>query len=128
VDLATPTRALGQLVAQVSGAPADDVSVRLLCGAPEDEEVALDDDELAAWLPGAVARVEAWLADRADGQLTTMDPAVLWRRAAVVRESPGQVEVEFSLSDVDTTVRSAGLDLDPGWVWWLGCFVRFRYV
>jgi hypothetical protein len=29
---------------------------------------------------------------------------------------------------VDTGVRLAGLDLDPGFVWWLGAVVRFRYV
>jgi hypothetical protein len=35
--------------------------------------------------------------------------------------------VHLSLDDVDLDVRRAGLDGDPGWVWWLGQVVRFVY-
>jgi hypothetical protein len=31
-------------------------------------------------------------------------------------------------SQVDMTVRRAGLDLDPGWVPWLGRVVQFHYL
>jgi hypothetical protein len=31
------------------------------------------------------------------------------------------------LDSVDLDIRRAGLDLDPGWVPWLGVVVRYRY-
>ena len=39
----------------------------------------------------------------------------------------GWVEVHLSLDGVDVAVRRAGLDVDPGWVPWLGIVVMFRY-
>jgi hypothetical protein len=50
----------------------------------------------------------------------------LGRTGRIVRE-PGWLEVHLSLDDVDIDVRRAGLDLDPGWVPWLGSVLRFRY-
>jgi len=35
--------------------------------------------------------------------------------------------VHLSLDGVDVAVRGAGLDVDPGWVPWLGIVVMFRY-
>jgi hypothetical protein len=35
--------------------------------------------------------------------------------------------VRLSLDDVSTDVRRAALDLDPGWIPWLGVVVRFAY-
>ena len=40
---------------------------------------------------------------------------------------PGWVDVELDLEEVSTAVRRAGLDLDPGYLPWLGVVVRFRY-
>jgi hypothetical protein len=40
---------------------------------------------------------------------------------------PGWVEVYLPLDGVDVAVRRAGLDVDPGWVPWLGTVVMFRY-
>ena len=37
------------------------------------------------------------------------------------------VDLWFDLRQSDVRVRRAGLDLDPGWVPWLGCVVRFHY-
>lgn len=51
----------------------------------------------------------------------------LARRAATIEREPGWVEVRLRLDEVDLDVRRGGLDLDPGWVWWLGHVVRFRY-
>jgi hypothetical protein len=36
--------------------------------------------------------------------------------------------VHMDLDTVDVQVRRAGLDIDPGWVSWLGTVVRFCYV
>jgi hypothetical protein len=51
----------------------------------------------------------------------------LARRSGTVRYSPGWIEFELRLSDVDLDVRRAGLDLDPGFVAWLGTVVVIRY-
>ena len=51
----------------------------------------------------------------------------LVRRSATIEMEPGWVEVGLRLDEVDLDVRRAGLDIDPGWVWWLGHVVRFRY-
>ena len=48
------------------------------------------------------------------------------RRAEIIAD-PAWIEVHFKLSDVSTEVRRAGLDLDPGWLPWLGAVVRFIY-
>lgn len=52
--------------------------------------------------------------------------ALAARHGAVVF-APGWIEVVFALNDVDVDVRVAGLDLDPGWIPWLGCVLRYRY-
>jgi hypothetical protein len=51
----------------------------------------------------------------------------LARRSGTVRHSPGWIEFELRLIDVDLDVRRAGLDLDPGFVPWLGAVVVIRY-
>ena len=38
------------------------------------------------------------------------------------------VDLVFPLSTVDVRVRRAGLDIDPGWVPWLGRVIAFHYV
>jgi hypothetical protein len=38
------------------------------------------------------------------------------------------VDVVFTLAQVDLAVRRAGIDIDPGWVPWLGRVVRFHYL
>lgn len=39
----------------------------------------------------------------------------------------GWLELVFDLDRVDTEIRRAGLDLDPGFVPWLGKVVKIRY-
>jgi hypothetical protein len=53
-------------------------------------------------------------------------PFVCARRAEIFAD-PGWIEARFSLDDVSTDLRRAGLDLDPGYLPWLGVVVRFRY-
>lgn len=52
---------------------------------------------------------------------------VVRKRGQVVFARP-QVDVKLLLNEVDIRVRRLGLDLDPGWVTWLGLIVRFHYV
>lgn len=49
------------------------------------------------------------------------------RRDATVAADPGWIELRMRLDEVRVDVRRAGLDLDPGWVPWLGAVVRFVY-
>lgn len=49
------------------------------------------------------------------------------RRHARIVADPGWIEARFALGDAETGLRRAGLDLDPGWVPWLGVVVRFVY-
>jgi hypothetical protein len=53
--------------------------------------------------------------------------AAVARRRGRIDHSPGWVDVHLELDQVDIDVRRAGLDLDPGWVPWLGTVVRFIY-
>jgi hypothetical protein len=48
------------------------------------------------------------------------------RRGEIVADT-GWIEVRFSLDDVSTEIRRAGLDLNPGYVPWLGLVVMFVY-
>ena len=61
---------------------------------------------------------------REDEQLATLELA---QRHGVVEGEPGLLEVVLRLDEVDIDVRRAGLDIDPGWLPWLGAIVRYRY-
>lgn len=91
----------------------------------EDEEDTLALDALAhRW----AARTAELL--RGDAAAAAEDAELvrrIARRDAIIERRPGWIEATFRLDDVDIDVRRAGLDLDPGWVPWLGHVVRFRY-
>ena len=53
--------------------------------------------------------------------------AFVCHRAAEIVADPGWIEVHLSLNDVSTSIRRAGLDLDPGYLPWLGVVVSFVY-
>lgn len=99
---------------------------------PTVSESPANDDEAAAvaLLRGEVLeRLRAHLArfgvaaPRDDAHLV----ARVCRRRGCVTLTGRWLEVALALDDVDTDVRRAGLDLDPGWLRWLGLVVRFRY-
>lgn len=119
---------LALLVATFTGAPYADVSVRLFCGLGDDDPFE-PPAELPEPDPAALAALAVWVEERVDGRWDEEpeEPRATWRRAARIHRHPGEIEVAFSLFDVDPVVRAAGLDLDPGWVAWLGVFVRFSY-
>jgi hypothetical protein len=81
---------------------------------------------------GLVELVTRW----SDATARRLDPSaadpseavsrVARKRGEVVGE-PGWIEVHLDLDDVDVEIRRAGLDLDPGWIPWLGVVVRFLY-
>ena len=51
----------------------------------------------------------------------------LVRRPALVHATPTHIDLCFDARWVELEVRLAGLDLDPGWVPWLGRVVSFHY-
>lgn len=70
------------------------------------------------WLTGC----RRWLRRRAG-----ISVADVVARAGLVTITPTHVDVWLGLDQVDVRIRRAGLDLDPGWVPWLGRVVCFHY-
>ncbi|GAB4191788.1 MAG: hypothetical protein OHK0022_05690 [Roseiflexaceae bacterium] len=54
--------------------------------------------------------------------------AELVARSGFVRATPAHIELFFAHEQADIRIRRAGLDIDPGWVAWLGRVVVFHYV
>ncbi|MFB6806973.1 hypothetical protein [Streptomyces sp. NPDC056387] len=50
------------------------------------------------------------------------------RRPGRIAAETGWIEAVLAVADTDPEIRRAGLDLDPGWLGWLGAVVRYRYV
>ncbi len=60
-------------------------------------------------------------------RLTKLGLRALVRRPARVAVTRTHVDVFMSLANVDTRIRRAALDADPGWVPWLGRAIFFHY-
>jgi hypothetical protein len=128
---ATLPATITRLCLQLARADADDPAVRALAGPlpdgepppgePDPERDDAVERRVRAWL-GARLRSGAAEHDRPD------ELDWLWRRPALIETTPGWIEAEFSLADVDVRIRQALLDVDPGWLWWRGAVMRFRYV
>lgn len=76
------------------------------------------DAQAAIWLTA----VRRWLRRRGGIGL-----ASLVLRPAQVAVGATHIDVYFHLDQVDLRVRRCGLDLDPGWLPWLGRVVTFHY-
>jgi hypothetical protein len=83
------------------------------------------DDDPPAWLDPAGTTDLQPVLDRL--RHLGLDLEQVCRRQAIIIADPGWLEARFSLDDVDVDIRRAGLDLDPGWLPWLGVVVRFTY-
>jgi hypothetical protein len=59
---------------------------------------------------------------------TRLTLAQIVQRPARVAITRTHVDVAMPLRTADVAIRLAGLDLDPGWVPWLGRVVRFHYL
>jgi hypothetical protein len=106
-----------------------------LVGVPEEDGVALalsaaeaqpstpdppaeERARLAAWIRGA----RRWSAETAGLTLRR-----LVSRPGLIAAAPTHVDVFLDGRTIDLRIRRAGLDVDPGWVWWLGRVVLFHY-
>jgi len=90
--------------------------------APPSESEARALSALAAHI---VARLCSLL-EREDQPEGSLLDFVCCRRGEIVAD-PGWIEVRLSLDEVVTDIRRAGLDLNPGYVPWLGVVVVFVY-
>lgn len=81
-----------------------------------DTEVA--EEWLAAWRIG----LDRWLRRRARIRLCD-----LVRKRGWIAVGDASVTVRFNPHDADIRMRRFALDLDPGWVPWLGLAVRYEY-
>jgi hypothetical protein len=113
---------LGTLADCLGVTPNDPVRRVLLC------------DDLNDPIPAALAEHACALCAKWDWWLNEAAPdlppprltRVCQRPGRLLRE-PGWVELVLPLDSVDTRIRRLGLDLDPGWLPWLGCMLKIRY-
>ena len=135
---AEPLTVLAEIVSAVTGVDAADPIVDALVGLDRDDgqrergKIGEGDDgdegEKGSipqeFVVDQAQRIVNWLEDRTGES----DLDWIWSRPATINRQPGWIEIEMSLDSVEVRVRTAALDLDPGFVWWLGSVVRFRYV
>jgi len=51
----------------------------------------------------------------------------IWRIPARLIATASHLDIHFHLNDANLAVRRAGLDLNPGWLPWLGRVVNFHF-
>jgi hypothetical protein len=134
---ARPLRwSLHQLALRLVPIRADDPAALALAGMPPQmpvpagspaapaEEAALD-QHVAGWAAAVTRALTQARRPEDDTRIPTL--WLLARRPGLIVADPGWLEVQLNVDDVDLLVRRAGLDLDPGWLDWLGTVVVFRY-
>jgi hypothetical protein len=81
------------------------------------------EDDLGLLLRGLHTALRRWCRRHARMGLHT-----LVRRPGRITATRTHIDVLFDIQQADIRVRGAGLDVDPGWVPWLGRVVRFHYL
>jgi hypothetical protein len=92
---------------------------------PSDEELAAIDECRTM----VIAYLRQALADRLEPADISDDALIdfVCRRRARILGDPGWIEVHLSTKETSPEIRFAGLDLDPGWIPWLGVVLKFVY-
>ncbi|NJN83782.1 MAG: hypothetical protein HC802_16910 [Caldilineaceae bacterium] len=141
----------GRLLTAICGrlAVADDDPIWLTLEVDGESDVEIDDIKLPALEPLAGWRklrieiapihkkaewrvqdgVGLWLTalERWCALYTRLDLAEIVLRPAWLHHTQTHIDLHFSMAQVDLSIRRAGLDIDPGWVGWLGRVVLFHY-
>ncbi|APV49327.1 hypothetical protein BWI17_06310 [Betaproteobacteria bacterium GR16-43] len=120
-------RALHRLAVAHFGVPREDPAVRAFCGG-EDVPDAPDPVVEALALSGARA-MSALLRERLPAAPED-DPGLverICRRRGTLTFAPGWIALHLAADNAEADLRRAALDLDPGWIPWLGCVMRFHY-
>jgi hypothetical protein len=128
---------LHQLALVLQSLSPDDPAALAFCGLtpeapPPSEEVPPPSPDEQSSLDSFAAEIrtslDETLADAfGNSHLPERTVQFVCRRYARVLADPGWIELHFSLQDVSTPIRAAGLDLDPNYVPWLGVVIRFLY-
>jgi hypothetical protein len=121
-ELDLPDRLLA-LIAERLGAPATDPSRVIFAPQTAIPLTPQEEHELGPRLRELLTAARRWCRLHARLGLHT-----LIRRPARITATRTHVDILFDIQQVDIRVRSAGLDVDPGWVPWLGRVVRFHYL
>ncbi len=118
VETEFPQRFLLHLADRLMVPDTDAMRAALAPPDPQPEVPADWDRLLGSWLTRVRRTVH-----RAAG----MGLRALVARAGQVAATRTHIDVVLQLRDLDIRVRRAGLDIDPGWVPWLGRIVSFHY-
>ena len=138
-DDALSTRPLAWVLHSVAGslvpAEPDDPALLAFAGL-----LSTDEPPSLAWRPAdqperdsITGHAHRWLTVTAhrllgDGDCTAQTVERLLHRPGTIFAERGWIDIDMPLDNVDIDIRRAGLDIDPGWIGWLGSVVRFRYV
>jgi len=124
VSLTSLLRHLGEAL----GVPDDDPALRALCGGEPGAAwpPSPDFDEARAAVGAQIGAWTRWL-DTDAPLLAEPRMATVCHRTGHLRFESGWIELHLPLEAIDTDIRRLGLDLDPGWLPWLGCVVRIIY-
>jgi hypothetical protein len=112
-------RLLATIAARMGAGPQDPVLRALMPDDTAGAEIATrDPPELNAWRIG----LDRWLRRKARIGLAE----TVRRRGWIVADAE-RISVRFRLDDADIRLRRRALDIDPGWVPWLGLTVHYVY-
>jgi hypothetical protein len=115
--------ALGAL-ARALGVPEGDAALRAFIGGSE--PAGQPHPGLALQATAVTRQWADWLAEHAPDLPEPRLQAVC-QRPGRLRFEPGWIELHLRLDQADTRIRRLGLDVDPGYLPWLGCVVRIHY-
>jgi hypothetical protein len=126
---------LHRVALELTSAEADDAAALAFAGLlpdavppsqGEDEPSDSESVVIASYAARITEELKIRLSDWRDAPPVTLLHFVCRRRAEIVAD-PGWFEVRLSLDEVATEIRRAGLDLDAGYLRWLGAVVKFIY-
>ena len=128
------TWSLHRLALAITSAAPDDSGALAFAGLAPDSLPPDDGDPISRAERAAIERVARRIAERVGERLdrpgTPPDELLdfVCRRRGEIVFDPGWIELHLPSDEVSLELRRAGLDLDPGWLPWLGAVVRFAYV
>ena len=125
---------LNQFARELVNTDERDPAVMAFCGIAPDDPFPWSDEMKPAESESTVmqdwrSRIAALLKERLDIEESSDERVIdiVCRRRAQILVEPGWLEIVFSIEDISTQIRRATLDLDPGYIPWLGVVLRFRY-
>jgi hypothetical protein len=121
VEQQFPARLLCELARRLS-TPADDLVLTALRPSPDENQ---DDTpiELQPMMNDWIRQMRRWC--RLKARIGLSD---LVCRRARISSTATHIDMYFQHSEADSRIRRAGLDIDPGWVAWLGWVIQFHYI